>query len=181
MNTETTNVPISWAQAQSAAQPLGDALRELGRMFACAESCTGGLLAAAMTSAPGSSQWFDRGFVTYSNDAKTQHLGVSRDTLGRFGAVSEETAMEMAAGTLDAAPHADFSISTTGIAGPDGGTVGKPVGMVCFGFAQRTADGVVTRAETQMFEGDREHIRNASVAYAVSKALDVLGVNADPR
>src|SRR5690554_5318255 len=116
MNTETTNFTTGWAQAQSAAQPLGDALRELGRMFACAESCTGGLLAAAMTSAPGSSQWFDRGFVTYSNDAKTQQLGVSRDTLDRFGAVSEETAMEMAAGTLDAAPQADFSISTTGIA-----------------------------------------------------------------
>lgn len=181
MNTDISNLAISWAQVQLAAHPLGEALRELGLMFACVESCTGGLLAAAMTSAPGSSQWFDRGFVTYSNDAKIQQLGVSHDTLDRFGAVSEETAMEMAAGVLASAPQADFSISTTGIAGPDGGTAGKPVGMVCFGFAQRTADGVVTRADTQMFDGDRENIRNASVAYAVSRAFDVLGVSLDPR
>ena len=181
MNTDTSNLTNGWAQAQLVAHSLGDALRELGLMFACAESCTGGLLAAAMTSAPGASQWFDRGFVTYSNDAKIQQLGVSRDTLDRFGAVSEETAMEMAAGVLASAPQADFSISTTGIAGPDGGTAGKPAGMVCFGFAQRTADGVVTRADTQMFDGNRENVRNASVAYAVSRAFDVLGVSLDPR
>lgn len=174
-----SNSATDWAQAQSAAQPLGEALRERGWLFACAESCTGGLLAAAMTSAAGSSLWFERGFVTYSNDAKVQVLRVSRDTLERFGAVSEETAMEMAAGTLAAAPQAGFSISTTGIAGPDGGTAGKPVGMVCFGFAQRTADGVVTRADTQVFEGDRGQVRNASVVYALVKALDVLGINAD--
>lgn len=177
MNTLNSDSAIHWAHAQSAAQPLGNALRDLGWLFACAESCTGGLLAAAMTSAPGSSVWFDRGFVTYSNDAKIQILRVSSDTLERFGAVSEETAMEMAAGTLGAAPQAGFSISTTGIAGPDGGTAGKPVGMVCFGFAQRTADGVVTRADTQVFDGDREHIRNASVVFAVTKALEVLGVD----
>src|SRR5690625_4050882 len=125
---------------ESVAQSLGDALRERGWMFVCAESCTGGLLAAAMTSVPGSSLWFDRSFVTYSNDAKMQVLHVNRDTLDRFGAVSEETAMEMAAGALDVAPQASFAISTTGIAGPDGGTAGKPVGMVCFGFAQRSEE-----------------------------------------
>jgi len=155
---------------------LGDALRARGLMFACAESCTGGLLAAAMTSIPGSSMWFDRGFVTYSNDAKVTLLRVNPETLDRFGAVSEETALEMAAGVLQAAPRADFAISTTGIAGPDGGTAGKPVGMVCFGFARRTGDGVVTRADTQVFKGDREQVRNASVGFALSRALDVLGV-----
>src|SRR3546814_1040443 len=128
-------------------------------MFACAESCTGGLLAAAMTETPGSSLWFDRGFVTYSNAAKVEQLRVSVDTLERFGAVSEETAMEMAAGVLSATDLAHLAISTTGIAGPDGGTPGKPVGMVCFGFARRTSQGVVTRAMTRIFEGDRAQIR----------------------
>ncbi len=178
MTTLNTNSTTRWGNVQSAAQPLGDALQERGWLFACAESCTGGLLAAAMTSAPGSSTWFDRGFVTYSNDAKVQLLRVSRDTLERFGAVSEETAMEMAAGALSAAPHAGFAISTTGIAGPDGGTAGKPVGMVCFGFAQRAGDGVVTRADTHVFDGDRDQVRHASVVYALTQALDVLGIKA---
>lgn len=160
----------------AAVQPLSDVLRERGWMFACAESCTGGLLAAAMTGVPGSSLWFDRGFVTYSNDAKVQLLRVNPDTLDRFGAVSEETAMEMAAGALGAASQASFAISTTGIAGPDGGTPGKPVGMVCFGFAQRTADGMVTRADTHLFKGERDQVRHASVRYALAKALDVLGM-----
>ncbi len=149
---------------------LGQLLVDKGWMFACAESCTGGLLAAAMTSLPGSSAWFDRGFVTYSNQAKIQLLRVNADTLERFGAVSEETAMEMAAGVLDAAPGAFLSISTTGIAGPDGATPGKPVGMVCFGFSQRAAQGVVTRAVTKVFEGDRTQIRDASVVFALQTA-----------
>lgn len=175
-----TPTPTSFiSNFRELAQPLGDALRARGWMFACAESCTGGLLAAAMTSAPGSSLWFDRGFVAYSNDAKVQLLGVSRDTLERFGAVSEETAMEMAAGALAAASHASFAISTTGIAGPDGGTAGKPVGMVCFGFAQRMKDGVVTRADTHQFGGDRDQVRQSSVNYALAKALDVLGIQAE--
>jgi len=178
MSTLNINATTSWANALSAASRLGHALEQRGWLFACGESCTGGLLAAAMTSTPGSSAWFDRGFVTYSNDAKVELLGVSHDTLERFGAVSEETAMEMAAGVLAASPRADTSISTTGIAGPDGGTPGKPVGMVCFGFAQRRADGIVTRADTKVFEGDREQVRHASVAYALVMALDVLGVNA---
>lgn len=178
MNILNADAATSWASALSAAPQLGYALGQRGWMFACGESCTGGLLAAAMTSTPGSSVWFDRGFVTYSNDAKVQLLGVSHDTLERFGAVSEETAMEMAAGVLAASSRADMSISTTGIAGPEGGTSGKPVGMVCFGFAQRTADGIVTRADTKVFEGDREQVRHASVAYALIMALEVLGVNA---
>src|SRR5690606_34880482 len=146
---------------------LGRLLSERNWMFACAESCTGGLLSAAMTDTPGSSAWFDRGFVTYSNQAKIEQLGVSVDTLERFGAVSEETAMEMAGGVLAATRLSQLAISTTGIAGPGGGTPGKPVGMVCFGFAQRAGQGVVTRAVTKVFEGDRTQIRNASVAFAL--------------
>ncbi|AEC22176.1 hypothetical protein PT7_3636 [Pusillimonas sp. T7-7] len=153
---------------------LGNLLIEHGWMFACAESCTGGLLAAAMTNTPGSSAWFDRGFVTYSNQAKVEQLGVSTDTLDRFGAVSEETAMEMAAGVLAATKLSQLAISTTGIAGPGGGTPGKPVGMVCFGFAQRVGKGVVTRAATKIFEGDRAQIRNASVAFALKTAIQII-------
>ena len=154
------------------ARELGERLIDKGWLFSCAESCTGGLLAAAMTDIPGSSRWFDRGFVTYSNSAKQDLLDVHVDTLERFGAVSEETAMEMAAGVLAGAPDSGFAVSTTGIAGPDGGTPGKPVGMVCFGFATRTDLGVVTRAATRVFQGDRQAVRSAAVAYALSMALE---------
>ncbi|HWK71099.1 CinA family protein [Pollutimonas sp. M17] len=156
------------------APQLGQLLIDRGWMFACAESCTGGLLSAAMTDTPGSSQWFDRGFVTYSNAAKVEQLLVNVDTLERFGAVSEETAMEMAAGVLAAAGLSQLAISTTGIAGPDGGTPGKPVGMVCFGFAQRASQGVVTRAMTRIFEGDRAQIRRAAVDFALSTAIGLI-------
>lgn len=153
---------------------LGQLLIERGWMFASAESCTGGLLAAAMTDTPGSSQWFDRGVITYSNQAKIEALSVNPDTLERFGAVSEETAMEMAAGVLTASALSHFAISTTGIAGPDGGTNGKPVGMVCFGFAQRAASGVVTRAMTKIFEGDRAQIRDAATSFAIRTAIELI-------
>ena len=156
----------------SLARTLGERLIDKGWMFSCAESCTGGLLAAAMTETPGSSRWFDRGIVTYSNSAKQDLLGVHAETLERFGAVSEETAMEMAAGVLAAAAQTDFAVSTTGIAGPDGAAPGKPVGMVCFGFATRTGQGVATRAETKVFEGDRQAVRAAAVAYALATALE---------
>lgn len=159
------------------ASALGELLQRNGWMVACAESCTGGLLAATLTDVPGSSVWFDRGFVTYSNDAKIQHLGVHPDTLERFGAVSEETAMEMAAGVLNACATAHFAMSTTGIAGPGGATPGKPVGMVCFGFATRTEAGWTTRAETHIFEGDRQAVRQASVRFALQRAMQVF----DPR
>jgi nicotinamide-nucleotide amidase len=157
------------------AQSLGRLLVDRGWMFACAESCTGGLLSAAMTDTAGSSQWFDRGFVTYSNIAKIEQLHVNADTLERFGAVSEETAMEMAAGVLSTASAAQLAISTSGIAGPGGATPGKPVGMVCFGFAQRAANGVVTRAMTRIFEGDRQQVRDAAVAFALSTAIELIG------
>lgn len=153
---------------------LGQMLIDQGWMFACAESCTGGLLSAAMTDIAGSSQWFDRGFVTYSNAAKIEQLQVSVDTLERFGAVSEETAMEMASGVLSVSGVAQVAISVTGIAGPDGGTAGKPVGMVCFGFAHRTPDGVTTRAVTRVFPGDRQEIRAGAVNFALYTAIELI-------
>lgn len=153
---------------------LGRLLSDKRWMFACAESCTGGLLAAAMTQLPGSSAWFDRGFITYTNQSKIDVLRVNSDTLERFGAVSEETAMEMAAGVLDIALGAQLAMSTTGIAGPDGATQGKPVGMVCFGFSQRTAEGIVTRAVTKVFEGDRAQIRKLAVDFGISTAAELL-------
>lgn len=153
---------------------LGEVMQRKGWMFACAESCTGGLLSAAVTSMAGSSLWFERGFVTYSNAAKMEQLGVSPGTLERHGAVSEETATEMAAGVLAAAQTAHLAVSTTGIAGPGGATPGKPVGMVCFGIAQRTEQGVVTHAVTRIFEGDRQQVRAASVEFALAQALAFL-------
>ncbi|TAL90082.1 MAG: nicotinamide-nucleotide amidohydrolase family protein [Candidimonas sp.] len=156
-------------------QTLAQQLLEKDWMMACAESCTGGLLSATLTDLAGSSLWFDRGFVTYSNAAKMQHLGVHADTLERFGAVSEETAMEMAAGVLGVVKAAQFAVSTTGIAGPGGATPGKPVGMVCFGFAQRTSDGVTTRAAIRVFEGERRQVRVSAVAYALHTAIELIG------
>lgn len=151
---------------------LSRLLLNKGWMFACAESCTGGLLAAALTSQPGSSTYFEGGLVTYSNASKVKLLDVNPDTLERFGAVSEETALEMAAGVLAALPDANLAISTTGIAGPDGATTGKPVGMVCFGFSQRTGQGIVTRAATKLFEGDRQQVRQAAVVFGLQSAAE---------
>ena len=120
------------------AQELGTALKVRGFVLALAESCTGGMVAQAVTSIAGSSTWFDRGFVTYSNTAKIDMLGVSAQTLEKFGAVSEQTAAEMALGCLklSALKHDQTNLggSITGIAGPDGGTADKPVGTVCFGI-----------------------------------------------
>ncbi|MGB3423254.1 MAG: CinA family protein [Castellaniella sp.] len=162
-------------EMRALAGEVGAALRAAGWLCATAESCTGGLLAGAITSCPGSSLWFERGFVTYSNAAKIEQLRVSPDTLERFGAVSEETAMEMAGGVLAAVPQAHLALSTTGIAGPGGATPGKPVGMVCFGIARRAGPGIVTRALTQVFEGDRDAVRTAAVRRALQAALVELG------
>lgn len=164
---------MSDTQTLIAAQRLGKLLFDRDWMLACAESCTGGLLSAAITDVAGSSQWFDRSFVTYSNVAKIELLRVGADTLERFGAVSEETAMEMAAGALQAS-HAQFAVATTGIAGPGGAAPGKPVGMVCFGFAQHGGQGITTRAMTRVFEGDRAQVRAASVAFALNAAVDLI-------
>ena len=138
-----------------------------GKMVVTAESCTGGMVAAALTDIAGASAVLDRGLVTYSNDAKSALLGVSRATLASHGAVSSETAAEMAAGALAAAPHSDVAVAVTGIAGPGGGSAEKPVGLVWFGVAIR--DGK-TETHRHHFDGDRAAIR----ARAANRALELL-------
>jgi nicotinamide-nucleotide amidase len=160
-------MPMSDATFELAAC-LGEALRRGGLRVAAAESCTGGLIAGAITAIPGSSLWFERGFVTYSNDAKVEMLGVSPATLAAAGAVSEATAAEMATGAL-ARSRADVAVAVTGIAGPDGGTPDKPVGTVCFAWA-RTGRAVATA--TRRFSGDRAAVRAASVGWALQGLLD---------
>ncbi len=129
----------------------------------CAESCTGGLLAAALTSLPGSTAWFEMSFVTYSNESKQRLLGVSADSLKCEGAVSETVAGEMAAGALSAS-GADFALSISGIAGPGGGSAEKPVGMVCFGLADKRQ----THTATAYFSGSRSEIRTQAVNFALT-------------
>lgn len=171
------------AQATSLAlvERLGETLRRKGWMLGTAESCTGGLLAGAMTAVAGSSDWFERGFVTYSNEAKVSELDVSPDALHHFGAVSEPVALEMANGVLLASPAAHVAVSTTGIAGPGGATPGKPVGMVCFGFALRAGEGISSRAVTHVFPGDRAQVRQAAVDYALRGVLELLGTPVNRR
>lgn len=130
-----------------------------------AESCTGGMVAAAMTEFAGSSQWFERGFVTYSNAAKQELLGVSDNTLELYGEVSEETAREMVAGALKHS-HADVGVAVTGIAGPSGGSDEKPVGMVC--FACQLPDCEIS-STTQIFLGTRDQIRQQAVQYVLKQ------------
>jgi nicotinamide-nucleotide amidase len=149
---------------------LGKALKERGLVVAVAESCTGGWLGQAITSVPGSSEWFDRGFVTYSNAAKQEMLGVKRETLTRFGAVSEEVAREMAAGALEHS-HADLAASITGVAGPDGGTPDKPVGTVFFAFGSNFEPFVTME---RRFHGDREVVRHESVAAALKGLVELV-------
>ena len=149
------------------AATTGQLLLARNESLTLAESCTGGGLACAVTEIAGSSAWFERGFVTYSNAAKQEMLGVEAATLAAHGAVSEATAAAMAAGALRHS-HADWALAITGIAGPDGGTPDKPVGTVCFGWAGRDA-GVDTT--TCHFTGDREAIRRQSVAFALNGLL----------
>jgi nicotinamide-nucleotide amidase len=150
------------------ARRVGARLKQKGLLLATAESCTGGWVAQVVTSVSGSSEWFDRGFVTYSNDAKREMIGVRVETLDRHGAVSEETAHEMAAGAL-AASRAQIAVAITGVAGPTGGTPQKPVGMVCFAWAVR---GGAVDSTTQHFAGDREAVRRESVIFALQGVVD---------
>lgn len=152
------------------AKKVGRRLAEARAVLVTAESCTGGWVAQAVTSVPGSSGWFERGYVTYSDDAKQELLGVRGETLARHGAVSEETAREMARGAL-ARSKSSVCVAVTGVAGPTGGTKAKPVGMVCFAWARR--DGRV-RSETLRFRGGRESVRKQSVIRALGGVLDFL-------
>ena len=146
---------------------VADALLARGQMLCAAESCTGGGIAAALTEIPGSSRWFERGFVTYSNDSKIEMLGVLPATLAARGAVSEAVVREMAAGAL-ANARAHWALSVSGIAGPDGGTADKPVGTVCFGWA---GPGGRISVETRVLAGDRAAVRRASVIHALDGLL----------
>lgn len=141
-----------------------------GLWLATAESCTGGLIAAACTALPGSSRWFERGFVTYSNEAKQQMLGVPAGIIEQFGAVSSETVMAMAFGAL-AHSNADIAISVSGIAGPDGGTEAKPVGTVWFGLARK---GVDVEARVMHFRGERAAVREQALEFALQWLLESL-------
>ncbi len=141
-----------------------------GAWLVTAESCTGGWVAQALTSVAGSSQWFERGFVTYSNAAKEELLGVSKATLESHGAVSEPTAREMALGAL-ARSRGTLALSITGVAGPGGGSREKPVGTVCFGWARK---GGAASVETQRFEGDRDAVRRQSVEHSLARVLRML-------
>jgi len=151
------------------AKRLGARLRRANDMLATAESCTGGWAAQVVTSVAGSSAWFERGFVTYSNAAKQELLGVRAETLRAHGAVSEETAREMALGALERS-QGTIAVSITGVAGPAGGTAEKPVGTVCFAWAR----GGEVRSETRRFAGDRESIRRQSVILALEGVMRAL-------
>jgi nicotinamide-nucleotide amidase len=153
----------------SLAAEIGALLRDSRHVLTTVESCTGGGVAAAVTAIAGSSEWFDRGFVTYSNDAKCEMVGVSTETISRFGAVSEQTALAMATGGLRHS-NATISLALTGIAGPGGGSQGKPVGTVCFAWALRAGP---SRCKTCYFRGDRSAIRDQSIGYALAGVRDV--------
>ena len=153
----------------SLATLAGTRLREKGALLVTAESCTGGWVAQAVTAIAGSSEWFERGFVAYSNAAKRELLGVASETLERHGAVSEETARELALGALQHS-SGTISVAVTGIAGPTGGTPAKPVGLVCFAWA--TKDGILS--ESRHFAGDRGSVRRQSVVRALQGVLEVL-------
>ena len=149
------------------AQSVAKVLQAKRALLVTAESCTGGWAAQVVTSVAGSSDWFERGFVTYSNESKIELLGVKRETLERCGAVSEQTAREMALGAL-ARSRGTLGLAITGVAGPGGGSEAKPVGTVCFAWASRGGD---VRSETRLFAGDREAVRRQSVEHALAGVL----------
>ena len=160
------SVPDQTALEALAAE-VGALLGANGQKLATAESCTGGWVAQCLTAIAGSSDWFERGFVTYSNEAKQEMLGVARETLDRHGVVSVATAQAMAQGALRRS-RADWSVAITGIAGPTGGSPDKPVGTVCFGWAG--PDGFTT-TELCHLAGSRAEVRAQSVAYALHGVL----------
>ena len=158
------------AEILALAQCLGASCIARGWRVAIAESCTGGGVGEAITRVAGSSDWFDRGFITYSNEAKVEMLGVDPATIEKFGAVSEETAREMAAGTL-ARSRAYIAVAVTGIAGPGGAAPGKPVGLVWFAWATREGD---LRSFSRQFQGDRSEVRDQAVLEALDGLVAVI-------
>lgn len=151
------------SELRQLSERVGLALKARGATITTAESCTGGWIAKVITDIAGSSSWFERSFVTYSNEAKSQMIGVKPETLAAHGAVSEPVVVEMAIGALKAA-RSDYAISVSGIAGPDGGSDEKPVGTVWFGFASVNGQGITRR---ECFPGDRDAVRRQATAYAL--------------
>ncbi|MBU3621222.1 CinA family protein [Polynucleobacter sp. CS-Odin-A6] len=158
------------------ARTLASILIQRGWKIALAESCTGGLVCATLTDLAGSSDWFERGYITYSNEAKTECLGVPAETIESFGAVSEPVAIGMAEGArLNA--NVNVAISITGIAGPTGGSPDKPVGTVCFAWTINkniTHDAIETTSITQQFSGNRQAVREQACDYAISRLVRLL-------
>ena len=145
-----------------------------GWTIALAESCTGGLVCAALTDLAGSSDWFERGYITYSNQAKTECLGVPAETIESFGAVSEQVAKAMSEGAQKNA-GVNVAVSITGIAGPAGGSIEKPVGNVCFGWTIQQENLVgITICKTMQFSGDRQAVREQARDYALSELIELL-------
>lgn len=164
------NEPALPTESTALARDLGERLREMRSRVATVESCTGGGIAQVITSIAGSSHWFERGFITYSNAAKMEMVGVSRELLDDCGAVSVEVAAAMAKGGVRFSA-ADYCIAVTGVAGPDGGSIGKPVGTVCIAWAGATRE---TCSELVQLDGDRHAIRAQSVDHALRGLLDYL-------
>ncbi len=158
-------------EIQRLSKQVGHALKSAGLKLVTAESCTGGWVGEAITAIAGCSDWFDRGFITYSNAAKREVLGVAATTIQLHGAVSEETAREMALGALKHS-RAQISVAVTGVAGPGGGTDDKPVGTVCFAWAKGDS---ALRSEQQLLKGDRTAVRQHSVAIALRGLIDLAG------
>lgn len=154
---------------QELSETLGERLRRRGWLLATAESCTGGWVAKAVTDVAGSSEWFDRGFVTYSNEAKRELVGVSAATLSAHGAVSEATVCEMARGALSHS-RAELSVAVSGIAGPGGGSGEKPVGTVWLAWGRRGGE---VHSEMRRFAGDRESVRRSAVACALEGLIEL--------
>jgi len=162
---------VNFAAVEAQVRALGEALRTRGWRMAAAESCTGGLIAAACTSVAGSSDWFERGLVSYSNEAKTELLGVDAAMIAAHGAVSEPVACAMALGALRVAP-VQLAVAVTGIAGPGGAVAGKPVGTVWLALAHRRAGAPAVQAERLQLEGDRTAVREATVRAALERLLE---------
>jgi len=163
------NAELSDAGLMAMAARLGEQCVRHGWMLTTAESCTGGWIAKVLTDVPGSSRWFERGYVTYSNAAKSELLAVEARILGEHGAVSAETVRAMASGAL-ARSRAQLAVAVSGVAGPDGGSESKPVGTVWFAFAW---PGAAAAAEMQRFAGDREAVRRAAVRHALRGMLAI--------
>lgn len=152
------------------AEEVGTELKRRKLMLATAESCTGGWISEAVTMVPGSSDWFERGFVTYTYISKREMLGVEVATLDKHGAVSEQVVREMVTGAL-ARSHAQVAVAVSGVAGPSGGTPDKPVGMVCFAWCMKDGKPLT---ETKRCSGDREEVRRQSVVHALKGVLALL-------